>query len=134
MGNFLINRWIVNGWISDLKLKKNPDLESRTNIPDPQHWFKNKRFAQIKNIKLVRQSLQAVWYYERELRQKRKNLPNFCRHSAKSHGKHFTDPVQNGYTYKNLSLSADGHGGKKMTDYITFETIFANSRGVSECF
>jgi hypothetical protein len=117
MGNFLINRWIVNGWISDLKLKKNPDLESRTNIPDPQHWFKNKRFAQINNIKLVRQSLQAVWCYERELRQKSKNLSNFCRHSAKSHGKHFTDPVQNVYTCTNLSLSADGNGGKKMTDY-----------------
>jgi hypothetical protein len=111
-------------------LKKNPDLESRTNIPDPQHWFKNKRFAQINNIKLVRQSLQAVWCYERELRQKSKNLSNFCRHSAKSHEKHFTDPVPNMYTCTNLSLSAVWHGGKKMTDDIVFETIFANSRGV----
>ncbi len=82
----------------------------------------------------MRQSLQAVCYYEGEMRQKSKNFSNFCRHSAKSHGKHFTDPVQNVYTCKNLSLSADWHGGKKMTDDITVETIFANSGGVSECF
>ncbi len=49
------------------RMEKKSGSGIRDKHPGSATLFKNKRFAQIKNINIVRQSLQAVWYYEREL-------------------------------------------------------------------